>query len=52
MTSLLPPFACTRAQLIRILEKCINITAIENGYADQFGLPFYLSRNKNKETRP
>lgn len=30
----------TREQLFNTLEGCINVIAIENGYADQLGLPF------------
>lgn len=30
----------TRQQLFNTLEGCINVIAIENGYADQLGLPF------------
>jgi hypothetical protein len=30
----------TREQLTRTVEKCINVVAIENGYADTLGLPF------------
>lgn len=29
----------SREELIDILQKCINATAIGNGYADQHGLP-------------
>lgn len=30
----------SREELVRILQDCVNITALENGYADQYGLPF------------
>lgn len=30
----------TREQLFNTLEGCINVIAIENGYADRLGLPF------------
>lgn len=26
--------------LVRVLEQCINVASIENGYADEYGLPF------------
>ncbi|HSX22374.1 MAG TPA: hypothetical protein VLE97_06315 [Gaiellaceae bacterium] len=28
------------AELVRLLEGCVNLAALENGYADQHGLPF------------
>ncbi len=30
----------TREELVSILEQCVNVAAIENGYADAYGLPF------------
>ena len=30
----------SRDALIDILQDCVNLTAFENGYADQHGLPF------------
>jgi len=30
----------TREELVHVIEQCINAVAIENGYADQHGLPF------------
>ena len=30
----------TREELVGILEQCVNVAAIENGYADAHGLPF------------
>ncbi len=27
-------------ELVSIVEQCVNIVAIENGYADEHGLPF------------
>lgn len=30
----------SREDLVRLLEQCINVVSIENGYADELGLPF------------
>ena len=30
----------SREELVCILQECVNATALENGYADQYGLPF------------
>lgn len=30
----------SRKELMRILQQCVNVVAIENGYADELGLPF------------
>lgn len=30
----------TRKELVHIIEQCINAVALENGYADEHGLPF------------
>lgn len=30
----------TREELTHIIEQCINIVSMENGYADELGLPF------------
>ena len=30
----------SKEELVRILQECVNITAIGNGYADEYGLPF------------
>jgi hypothetical protein len=30
----------TREELVRIVEQCINVVSLENGYAEKFGLPF------------
>lgn len=30
----------TDAQLIAILQECVNATAIENGYTAEYGMPF------------
>jgi hypothetical protein len=27
-------------ELVHILQECVNIAAIGNGYADEYGLPF------------
>ncbi len=32
--------------LISILEQLINATAMDNGYADEYGLPFPRTRGK------
>ena len=29
----------SRKQLTHIIEQCINVVALENGYADKYGLP-------------
>jgi hypothetical protein len=34
----------TDAQLIEMLEACVNATALENGYAEKHGLPFPSSK--------
>jgi len=41
----------TREQLVHTLEQCINATAIENGYADEHGLPFPV-RTKEVSSAP
>lgn len=30
----------TREELVNILQQCINVTALKNGYAEKYGLPF------------
>lgn len=30
----------TREELVHVVEQCINVAAIDNGYADEHGLPF------------
>jgi hypothetical protein len=30
----------SKAELMKVLQRCINIRALENGYADRFGMPF------------
>ena len=30
----------SRKELVRILQGCVNVAALENGYADAHGLPF------------
>jgi hypothetical protein len=30
----------SREKLIKLLEQCVNTRAVENGYADRYGLPF------------
>ena len=30
----------SREELVRILQGCVNVAALENGYADAHGLPF------------
>lgn len=30
----------SREDLVRLLEQCVNATALENGYAEAHGLPF------------
>jgi hypothetical protein len=30
----------TREELVNVLQQCINVTALENGYAEKYGLPF------------
>jgi len=30
----------SREELVLILQGCVNVAALENGYADEHGLPF------------
>jgi len=30
----------TREELVHVVQQCINAAALENGYADVYGLPF------------
>ena len=30
----------TKTDLTRVIQKCINARAIENGYVEKFGMPF------------
>jgi hypothetical protein len=32
--------------LVSVLEGCVNATALDNGYADQYGLPFPPCRQR------
>lgn len=41
----------SRQELVRILEGCCNLAALENGYADAHGLPFPRVRAKRKRIR-
>jgi hypothetical protein len=36
----------SRDELVDILEECINATALDNGYADKYGLPCPTNRRK------
>jgi len=36
-------------ELVRILEGCVNLAALENGYADAHGLPFPRVRTKRSK---
>lgn len=36
----------SREELVRVLQGCVNITALENGYADALGLPFPARRRR------
>jgi hypothetical protein len=38
-------------ELVRILEGCVNLAALENGYADAHGLPFPRVRPKRSRRR-
>jgi len=35
----------TKKQLVDILKECVNGVAVENGYANQYGLPFRSKRD-------
>jgi len=37
----------TDAQLVEMLEQCVNATALENGYAEKHGLPFEARDKKD-----
>lgn len=39
----------TREELMHVLEQCINATALENGYAEKYGLPFPAPRAKHAQ---
>ena len=39
----------SREELIGILEECINATALDNGYADKYGLPCPPRRSKPRK---
>lgn len=41
----------SRKELVRILEGCCNLVALENGYADAHGLPFPRVRAKKSRSR-
>lgn len=36
----------SRDVLVDVLQDCVNITALENGYADKHGLPFPVARDR------
>ena len=38
-------------KLVSMLETCVNIASLENGYAEKHGLPFPKSRQKGKRSR-
>lgn len=40
----------SRQELVRVLQECVNAAAIENGYADEHGLPF-PDRKRSRRTR-
>ena len=40
----------SREELVRILQGCVNVAAIENGYADEHGLPF-PERTRSEKSR-
>lgn len=33
-------------ELVRVLEQCVNVAALENGYAEEHGLPFPEVRSR------
>lgn len=41
----------SREELVRVLQDCVNVTALENGYADQYGLPFPAATKRRKRRR-
>lgn len=42
----------SRDELVRILQGCVNSVAIENGYADEHGLPFPDNQPKRSRRAP
>ena len=42
----------SRAELVRILQGCVNVAALDNGYADEHGLPFPDKRSKRSRHAP
>jgi hypothetical protein len=42
----------SREELVLILQGCVNVAAIENGYADEHGLPFPDKHPKRSRRAP
>lgn len=42
----------SREELVRVLQGCVNAAALENGYADEHGLPFPDKRSKRSRHAP
>ena len=40
-----------KKELVRLLEDCVNLAALENGYANAHGLPFPRSRTNRRSPR-
>jgi hypothetical protein len=38
-------------ELVSILEGCVNATALNNGYAEKYGLPFPTHRRRRQDRR-
>jgi hypothetical protein len=41
-----------RDALVDMLQRCVNITALENGYADKYGLPFPAPKRRRSRRAP
>lgn len=39
-------------ELVRLLEGCVNLAALENGYADKNGLPFPRRSRRRSRRAP
>ncbi len=42
----------SREELVRVLQQCVNGTALDNGYADMYGLPFPDEEARSNEPHP
>jgi hypothetical protein len=39
-------------RLVQMLQQCVNIAALENGYADKYGLPFPTAKRRRSRRAP